>query len=136
MPTSTVTYLGELRTESTHLQSGEKIITDAPLDNKGRGEAFSPTDLLATSLGNCMLTVMGIAARERGIDINGASCEITKVMAAGPRRVSEVHALLTLPSDYPDKQKALLENAARTCPVFYSLHPDIKKIIEFRYPAD
>lgn len=135
MATSKITYLGDLRTESTHLQSGEKIITDAPVDNKGRGEAFSPTDLLATSLGNCMITIMGIAARERAIDIDGTTCSITKVMAADPRRVSEIHAELTFPVNYSDKEKAILENAAKTCPVFYSLHPDIVKNITFVYPG-
>ena len=133
--TSSITYLGNLRTEATHLQSGEKIITDAPLDNKGRGEAFSPTDLLATSLGNCMLTVMGIAAQEKGINMEGTTCSIKKVMAADPRRVSEVHTQITFPHLYSDKDRAILEHTAKTCPVLLSLHPDIKKIIEFQYPA-
>ncbi|WP_207424205.1 OsmC family protein [Desertivirga brevis] len=133
MATSKITYLGDLRTESVHLQSGDKIITDAPVDNKGRGEAFSPTDLLATSLGNCMITIMGIAARERGIDIDGTFCTITKVMAADPRRVSEIKAEITFPGHYTDKEKAILEHSAKTCPVFYSLHPDIVKDITFVY---
>ncbi|WP_207535460.1 OsmC family protein [Desertivirga arenae] len=133
MATSKITYLGDLRTESVHLQSGDKIITDAPVDNKGRGEAFSPTDLLATSLGSCMITIMAIAARERGINIDGTSCNITKVMAAEPRRVSEIHAELHFPANYTDKEKAILEHAAKTCPVFYSLHPDIVKNITFVY---
>jgi len=131
--TSTITYLGGLRTESTHLQSGEKIITDAPVDNKGRGEAFSPTDLLATSLGNCMLTIMGIKANEHGINIDGTTCSIKKVMAANPRRVGEIHAELKLPGTYSDEEKKILEDAALTCPVFYSLHPDIVKNINFSY---
>lgn len=131
--TSTITYLGELRTEATHIQSGDKIVTDPPVDNKGKGEAFSPTDLLATSLGSCMLTIMGIASQERGWDIQGTTCSITKIMAANPRRVSEIHAKLEFPENYPDQQKAVLEHAALTCPVFYSLHPDIKKEISFSY---
>lgn len=133
--TSTITYLGDLRTESTHIQSGEKIITDAPIDNKGKGEAFSPTDLLATSLGNCMLTILGIAARERNINIEGTTCAITKIMAANPRRVSEIHAEISFPCSCTDKEKAILEHAAKTCPVFYSLHPDILKLITFTYPS-
>ncbi|MBC8053846.1 MAG: OsmC family protein [Sphingobacteriaceae bacterium] len=133
MATSTVTYLGDLRTEAIHLQSGEKIITDPPVDNKGKGEAFSPTDLLATSLGSCMLTIMGIAASERNIDIAGTTCSITKIMAAAPRRVSEIHAEVILPSSLSEKERAILEHAAKTCPVFYSLHPDIEKIMTFKY---
>lgn len=133
--TSTITYLGDLRTEATHTQSQEKIITDAPVDNKGKGEAFSPTDLLATSLGSCMLTIMGIAAREREINIEGTSCAITKIMAADPRRVSEIHAEIAFTGSYNDKEKAILEHAAKTCPVFYSLHPDILKVITFKYPS-
>ena len=132
--TSTITYSGELRTEATHTRSGEKIITDAPVDNNGKGEAFSPTDLLATSLGNCMLTIMGIAARERDIEMTGTTCSITKIMAAEPRRVSEIHAEVVFPSNYTEKEKAVLEHAAKTCPVFYSLHPDIKKLVTFKYP--
>lgn len=133
--TSTITYLGDLRTEATHTQSQEKIITDAPVDNKGKGEAFSPTDLLATSLGNCMLTIMGIAAREREINIDGTSCAITKIMAADPRRVSEIHAEIAFTGLFNDKEKAILEHAAKTCPVFYSLHPDILKVITFKYSS-
>ena len=131
--TSTIIYLGDLRTESTHLQSGEKIITDAPVDNNGKGEAFSPTDLLATSLGNCMLTIMGMRANDHGIDIDGTTCSIKKVMAANPRRVSEIHAELKLSGTYSDEEKKILENAALTCPVFFSLHPDIVKNISFSY---
>ena len=131
--TSTISYLGDLRTEATHIRSGEKIITDAPVDNKGKGEAFSPTDLLATSLGVCMITVMGIAARERNINMDGTTCSITKVMAADPRRVSEIHAEISFPYAFNEKERAVLEHTAKTCPVFYSLHPDIKKIISFKY---
>lgn len=133
--TSSITYLGNLRTESTHLRSGEKIVTDAPVDNNGKGEAFSPTDLLATSLGNCMLTIMGMAAESKGIKIEGTRCSINKIMAADPRRVSEIHAEITFPISYSDKEKAILEHTAKACPVFYSLHPEIKKEIRFKYPA-
>lgn len=134
MATSEITYLGGLRTASVHLQSGEKIITDAPVDNKGKGEAFSPTDLLATSLGNCMLTVMGIAAQTHSIDMDGTNCSITKIMAADPRRVIEIQAVLTFPSNaYTDKEKKILEHAALTCPVYLSLHPDLKKTVSFNW---
>jgi putative redox protein len=109
------------------------MITDAPIDNQGKGEAFSPTDLLATSLANCMLTIMGITANTHGIDIANCTAEVTKVMAAEPRRVSEIHVNFSFPKkdEYSDKQKKILENAALTCPVYYSLHPDIKKPINF-----
>ena len=134
MATSEIVYKGDLRTEAKHLQSGELIITDAPLDNQGKGEAFSPTDLLATSLGNCMLTIMGIAARGRDIAIEGTKCEVTKIMGTEPRRVVEIDVTFTFPANqYTDKEKAILENAALTCPVYYSLHPDIKKVVLFNY---
>jgi uncharacterized OsmC-like protein len=133
MATSKVLYNGGLRTTATHLQSSTDIITDAPVDNQGKGEAFSPTDLLATSLASCMLTIMGIAARTHGIDIDGTSAEVTKVMGTEPRRVTEIHVNFTFPkkNDYSDKQKKILENAALTCPVHYSLHPDIKRPVDF-----
>lgn len=134
MATSLVVYKGELRTEALHLQSGEKIITDAPVDNHGKGEAFSPTDLLATSLGSCMLTIMGIAARERNIDIEGTTCEVTKIMGTSPRRVTEIHISFNFPGrQFSDKEKAVLEQSAKTCPVSYSLHPDIQKVVEFKW---
>ncbi|MFC5282845.1 OsmC family protein [Pedobacter alpinus] len=133
MATSKVIYNGGLRATATHLQSSVQIITDAPTDNQGKGEAFSPTDLLATSLASCMFTIMGIAARTHDIDINGASAEVTKVMGIEPRRVTEIHVNFTFPKkdEYSDKQKKILENAALTCPVHFSLHPDIKKPINF-----
>lgn len=134
MATVETTYLSELRTEATHVFSGNKIITDAPLDNKGKGEAFSPTDLLATSLGSCMLTVMGIAATEHGINMDGTTCSITKIMAADPRRVTEVQITFDFPSnDYSEKQRAILERTAITCPVAKSLHPDLKQTVEFNF---
>ncbi len=106
MATSKIIYTGELHTEATHLASGNKITTDAPLDNHGKGQAFSPTDLMATSLATCMLTTMGIAANTHHINMDGASAEVTKVMAANPRRVSEVHISVTMPANnYSDKEK-------------------------------
>jgi putative redox protein len=134
MATSTVTYSGNLRTVATHLQSNTSIITDAPVDNNGKGEAFSPTDLIATALSSCMITIMGIKANQSNIDINGVNSHITKVMASDPRRVSEIHVELTMPSkNYTTKEKKMLEGAARTCPVAMSLHPDIKQIITFNW---
>lgn len=134
MATIETVYLGELRTEATHVRSGEKIITDAPVDNQGKGEAFSPTDLLATALGSCMLTVMGIAAREQKVSIDGTTCSITKIMGTEPRRVSEVQIVFNFPAnDYTDKVKIILERAAHTCPVSKSLHPDVKETLVFNW---
>jgi putative redox protein len=131
MATIETTYLGELRTEATHVQSGTKIITDAPVDNQGKGEAFSPTDLLAASLASCMLTIMGIKARASEIDIDNTSCSITKIMAADPRRVSEIVISFKFPKTYTEKEQQLLERSALTCPVYLSLHPDLKKTVDF-----
>ena len=134
MATSKITYNGGLRTTSIHERSGKEIITDAPVDNKGKGEAFSPTDLLATSLGNCMLTIVGIAAGEHGFNIDGTTCEITKIMAENPRRVAEIVINFQFPANnYADKDKKIIERSANTCPVMYSLHPDIKKTVSFNY---
>ena len=131
--TSTVEYKGNLRTEAVHLESGTKIITDAPKDNHGNGESFSPTDLLATSLSACMLSIMGIVARRDNIKIEGLKTEVTKVMYAEPRRVGEIHVKLFMPNSLSDKEKKILENAAFTCPVAKSLHSDIIQKIDFIY---
>jgi uncharacterized OsmC-like protein len=133
MPTAKSTYLGDLRTEAEHLQSKNKILTDAPTDNQGKGEAFSPTDLVATALGSCMMTIMGIYARREDLDLRGVSFDITKVMADNPRRIAEVHIVFDFPKalDLTEKHRISLENAARTCPVALSLHPDIKQIVKF-----
>ena len=131
MATIKTTYLGGLRTEATHLQSGTKILTDAPVDNKGKGEAFSPTDLLAEALAGCILTTMAIAADVHGIDMDNTTAEVTKVMAPNPRRVAEVIVNLQFPKTYTDKEKTILEKAALGCPVHVSLHPDVKKTIDF-----
>jgi uncharacterized OsmC-like protein len=134
MATIETIYLGELRTEATHVFSGNKTITDAPLDNKGKAESFSPTDLLSASLGSCMITIMGIAAREHGIDIDGTTCSITKIMATEPRRVSEIAIVLNFPEgDYTEKEKTILERAALTCPVAKSLHPDLLQNVTFNF---
>src|SRR4051812_3550528 len=111
MPTSEIKYLGDLRTEAIHVQSGTRIITDAPVDNKGKGEAFSPTDLLATSLGVCMITVMGIKAQEHNLDLKGTTCSIVKIMAPDPRRVVEIQAVLNFPANnFADREKTMLEH--------------------------
>ena len=125
MTTSKVTYQGDLRTTAIHLQSNNEIITDAPLDNQGKGQAFSPTDLLATSLASCMLTIIGIKARDMGIDIAGTTADVTKVMAADPRRVSEVHVAINFNQELDDKTQKIFYNTALTCPVAKSIHPDI-----------
>ena len=132
MATIKTLYLGELRTENEHLQSGNKLITDAPTDNRGRGEFFSPTDLLATALGSCILTIMGIKARDNGIDITGTEVDVTKVMAADPRRVAEVVMDFHFPKkNYTEDEKRLVESVAGTNPVPLSLHPDLKQTIRF-----
>lgn len=128
-------YLGNLRTEIEHIQSGNKIITDAPLDNNGKGEFFSPTDMFSSSLGSCMLTIIGIAANTHGFSIDGTTLEIEKIMAANPRRVAEIKIDVHFPKDanYTDKQKRIIEAAAKTCPVANSLHPDVIKSINYIY---
>ena len=132
--TTQTIYLGELRTRAKHVRSGQEIITDAPPDNKGKGEAFSPTDLLATSLGSCMITIMGIAAREHGFDMDGTTARIWKIMESNPRRLGEVKIELTFPSNnYSEKEKKIIERSAFTCPVYLSLHPDLKKTITFNF---
>ncbi len=128
-------YTGSLRTEAEHIQSGNKLITDAPLDNNGKGEYFSPTDLLATSLGSCMLTIMGMSAANHGFNIDGTTIETEKIMGTDPRRVVELVVDFNFPagSNFTDKEKRLIESSAKTCPVANSLHPDIKKTINFNY---
>ncbi|MEO1031658.1 MAG: OsmC family protein [Bacteroidota bacterium] len=131
--TSKVTYLGNLRTESIHLKSGNAFITDAPTDNNGKGEAFSPTDTVATGLASCMLTVMGIKARDMEVDMSGTTAEVTKTMASDPRRISKIKVVLDFPFEADHKTKTILERTANTCPVHYSLHPDIEKDITFNW---
>jgi len=126
METVRTIYKGDLRTEAVHVGSGSVIITDAPLDNKGKGEYFSPTDLVATALGSCIFTIMGIAAREHGFSIDGSSCRITKIMADNPRKIGEVKIDIDLTSnDYTDRQKKILESCVKTCPVARSLHDSV-----------
>ena len=132
MTTSRVRYEGQLRTAAVHIQSDNRIITDAPTDNQGKGEAFSPTDLLATSLASCMLTIIGIKARDMEIDLAGTTAEVTKVMAADPRRVSEIHIIVTFNKELDDRTQTIFYNTALTCPVAKSLHPDITQNLTFR----
>ena len=131
--TSKVIYQGDLRTECEHIQSGNKMITDAPVDNKGKGEAFSPTDTVATALASCMLTIMGIKANEMDMNIKGTYAEVTKHMAAEPRRIYKIEINFHFNSSFTQKETAILENSARTCPVIYSIHPDIEKVVTFTY---
>lgn len=131
--TSKVIYTGNLRTEAEHLKSGARMITDAPTDNHGKGEAFSPTDTVATALATCMLTVMGIKAEELGVNLKGTTAEVTKTMAANPRRISKVEIIITFPETYSEKSIKILENTANTCPVLQSLHPEMEKQVSFNY---
>jgi len=129
--TAEITYTGQLGTAATHLRSGNKIRTDAPIDNQGKGEAFSPTDLVAGALGSCILTIMGIAARNHDIDMIGAKAEVNKIMAADPRRIARLEVTISMPPhEYSDKEKKILERAAHHCPVANSLHPDLEEVIE------
>ncbi|HET6994776.1 MAG TPA: OsmC family protein [Chitinophagaceae bacterium] len=126
--TSTVVYNGELRTTCTHVKSNSAFETDAPTDNHGKGERFSPTDLMSTSLATCMLTVMGIKARTMGFDLNDIKVEVLKIMKADPRRVGGIELTFHIPvplKDIDEKTKAILKNTAETCPVMKSIHPDI-----------
>ncbi len=134
MATITTKYLGDLRTENTHVQSGNKVITDAPCDNQGKGEFFSPTDLLATALGSCILTIMGIKARDNNIDLEGTDMEITKIMVSDPRRVDEVIVEFNFPAkEYTEEEKQLVESVAGISPVPLSVHPDLKQTFKFNW---
>lgn len=133
--TSTVIYKGALRTEMTHLQSTSVIENDAPTDNMGKGERFSPTDMVATALGSCMLTTMGIKANTMDIDLTDSKVEITKIMKPDPRRIGGIKAHVTMSKalNLDDKTKEILERVARTCPVERSLHPDMELDITFEW---
>jgi uncharacterized OsmC-like protein len=132
--TARIVYTGELRTEAEHVYSGSVITTDAPLDNQGKAEFFSPTDLVATAFGSCMLTVIGIAARTHGFSIDGAKATVTKIMNSSPRRIGEIQVILDFPDiAYTQKQKEIIERTGRTCPVSMSLHPDLKQTVSFNF---
>lgn len=131
--TSKVTYTGDLRTHCEHLRSGDSFITDAPVDNNGLGQAFSPTDTVATGLASCILTMMGMKASGLGIDLSNSTAEVTKHMAPDPRRISKLEIDLKLPADISEKNRKILVHTAKTCPVHFSLHPDIEKVITFTW---
>ncbi len=127
-------YLGGLRTYTLHKRSGDTLRTDAPVDNQGEGQHFSPTDLLANALGTCIVTIMGIKAKAEKINIDGTTFDIKKLMASNPRRIAEVHIRIFMPnSDYSERERKTLERAAHHCPVANSLHPDVKEVIEFHW---
>ena len=131
MATITATYLGDLRTTATHTKSGDTLTTDAPTDNRGKGEAFSPTDLVATALGTCVLTVMGIKARDADIDMDGATVSVQKTMGSNPRRILKLEVTVQMPDrDYTGREQQQLTRAAHYCPVDNSLHPDMEVVIE------
>jgi uncharacterized OsmC-like protein len=134
--TSSVVYTGDLRTTCTHLRSQSFFETDAPIDNNGKGERFSPTDLMATSLATCMITVMGIKARTMGFDLNDVKIDVLKIMKADPRRVGGIELTFHIPDalkDLDEKTKAILKNTGETCPVMKSIHPDIEVNVDWGY---
>ena len=131
--TSKVIYLGDLRTSCKHIMSEDVFITDAPVDNNGLGQAFSPTDTVATSLASCMLTIMGIKSIDLNINISNSEANVKKVMASQPRRIAEIHIDFKMNIKVNTKTQTILEKAALTCPVMYSIHPDIQKTINFNW---
>ena len=131
--TSKVTNLGELRTSSIHLQSGTEILSDAPTDNHGKGEAFSPTDLVANALGSCMISIMAIKSMDTNIDLVGSTVEVTKIMQSETRKIARIEIVMNMTPVVDLKCKTILERAAMTCPVFLSLHPDIEKVVTFNW---
>lgn len=133
MATSNITYVGDLRTVCIHLQSGTQILTDAPTDNHGKGEAFSPTDLVATALGSCMVSIMGIKSRDLDVDLKDSTVSITKIMQAEPRKIAKIEVVLNMSIETTEKNKTILERAAMTCPVLLSLHPVIEKDVVFNW---
>lgn len=134
MPTVTARYLGNLRVECTHVASGKTIITDAPTDNHGRGEAFSPTDLCATALASCAMTIIGIYGQAHNVDVTGTEIEITKTMSADPRRIGRIDVVFHMPGrTYSAKEKTMIERAVRTCPVHLSLHPDVEQVFTLKW---
>lgn len=131
--TSKITYLGDLRTSSIHLQSGTEILSDAPIDNNGKGEAFSPTDLVANATGSCMMTIMAIKARDLNVDLIGTTVEVTKIMQAEPRKISRLAIIMNMSIATDEKTKTILERTAMNCPVLLSLNPDIEKDITINW---
>ena len=132
--TSVVNYLGNLRTESIHISSNDKIVTDAPKDNNGKGESFSPTDLVASSLSCCILTVIGIVSKKIKYDLTNTKSSVKKIMAGNPRRIAEIVVKIEFSKPADSKTKKIIEKTALNCPVGKSLHPDIKQNISFMWP--
>ncbi|WP_332022708.1 OsmC family protein [Kaistella sp.] len=132
--TSKITYLGDLRCESEHLQSGTRVFTDAPTDNHGKGEVFSPTDLCATSLAQCMLTTISILGKDKGINIEGSYAELQKIMNPKPRKIAEIVCDLYFSGSFSDEEKVFIENTAMNCPVALTLSAEVKKSVTFNYP--
>ncbi len=128
-----IEYKGNLRTEAVHLKSGETIITDAPVDNQGKGKAFSPTDLTAAALGSCMLTIMGITAKSRNLNFTGTHATIEKRMGTNPRRISEIIVHLHFPNNHTEAEQKLFRKSAHSCPVHHSLHPDMQITTQFHF---
>ena len=133
MATSNITYVGDLRTVCIHLQSGTQILTDAPTDNHGKGEAFSPTDLVATALGSCMVSIMGIKSKDLDVDLKDSTVSITKIMQSEPRKIAKIEVILNMAIETSEKNKTRRERSAMNCPVLLSLHPDIEKDVVFNW---
>lgn len=131
--TSKVTYLGNLRTSSVHIESGVEILSDAPKDNHGLGQAFSPTDTVANALGSCMISIMGIKAREMNLEMKGSTVEVTKIMQPEPRKIAKIIIVINMKADADDKTRTILERVAMNCPVLLSLNPDIEKDVAFNW---
>lgn len=131
--TASITYKGNLRCEATHLQSGSVIETDAPTDNRGKGERFSPTDMLCVSLATCMLTTMGIKANDMNVNISGSKADVTKTMASDPRRVAKIEVTVTLPKNINEKDRIILERTGNNCPVAKSVHPGIELALVYNW---
>ncbi|WP_396211889.1 OsmC family protein [Flavobacterium sp.] len=131
--TSKITYVGELRTICIHLQSGTEILTDAPTDNHGKGEAFSPTDLVATALGSCMVSIMAIKSKDLEVELKDSTVSITKIMQSEPRKIAKIVVILDMAIQTSEKNKTILEKSAMTCPVLLSLNPDIEKEVTFNW---
>ena len=131
--TSKVFYQGNLRTKCIHLKSGNEIITDAPVDNFGKGEAFSPTDSVATALASCMITVMAIKANQLNIEFKNISSDVKKIMSANPRRISEIRIVINLPINVSPKEKVILEKSGDNCPIHNSLDPRLKRVVKYNW---
>ena len=133
MNTFEIKYKGDLRTTAIHLDSGSEISTDAPKDNHGLGETFSPTDMVCTALASCILTIMAIAVEKDNIDIKGTTAVVKKIMGTNPRRIAKIDIVLTFPREYDQKTKTVLERAAYNCPVHHTLSETVEKNISFNY---